>query len=180
MEAAASRLTVPELPMCPERHTRPISPPPAPLQASYGGGGDAFVTKIDAAGSTLVYSTYLGGAGYDLADGLAVDSSGNAYVTGCTQSTNFPTASPLQASNGGGACDGFVTKINAAGTALVYSTYLGGSGVDAGFGIAVDSSGNAYVDGFGQARPISPPRALFSPNTEAVHTTPSCFRSPGT
>ena len=89
------------------------------------------MTKINAAGSALVYSTYLGGSGNDYGNGIAVDGSGNAYVTGSTESTNFPTANPLQASNGGSS-DAFVTKINAAGSALVYSTYLGGSGSDVG------------------------------------------------
>jgi hypothetical protein len=95
----------------------------------------------------LIYSTYLGGSGTDLGYGIAVDSAGNAYVTGVTQSTDFPTQSPLQSVNGGGR-DVFVSKINAAGSALVYSTYLGGSGDDYGFGIAVDSAGNAYVTGY--------------------------------
>ena len=77
-----------------------------------------------------------------------MDSSGNAYVTGYTDSTDFPTANPLQANvTGIGSVDAFVAKLNAAGSALVYSTYLGGSGDDDGNGIAVDSSGNAYVTG---------------------------------
>src|SRR5216684_8850553 len=95
----------------------------------------------------LIYSTFLGGSGDDQGLGIAVDSSGNAYVTGVTQSTDFPTKNPLQSVNGGGR-DVFVSKINAAGSALVYSTYLGGSGDDYGFGIAVDSTGNAYVTGY--------------------------------
>jgi hypothetical protein len=99
----------------------------------------------------LVYSTYLGGSGTDLGNGTAVDSSGNAYVTGVTHSTNFPTANAFQGTGGGvgsGSADVFVTKLNAAGSALVYSTYLGGNSDDEGDGIAVDSSGNAYVTGF--------------------------------
>ncbi len=121
-----------------------------PLQAVYGGGlnqGDAFVAKLNPAGSALVYSTYLGGSCQDSGQGIAVDSSGNAYVTGGTFSTDFPTASPLQAVFGGGLSDGFVAKLNPTGSALVYSTYLGGSGDDSGYGIAVDSTGNAYVTG---------------------------------
>jgi Beta-propeller repeat len=117
-----------------------------PLQISNGGATDVFVTKLNAAGSSRVYSTYLGGSGSDLGQGIAVDGAGNAFVTGYTSSTNFPTTSPLQVSNGG-SLDAFVTKINAAGSARVYSTYLGGSGDDEGFGIAVDGSGNAYVTG---------------------------------
>jgi len=124
-------------------------PTVSPLQETYGGGRyDAFVAKLNAAGSALVYSTYLGGSGWDEGHGIAVDSSGNAYVTGRTYSDNFPTASPLQATGGGAYEDAFVAKLNAAGSALVYSTYLGGSGNDYGYGIAVDSFGNAYVTGY--------------------------------
>jgi hypothetical protein len=118
-----------------------------PLQGANAGGFDTFVSKINAAGSALVYSTYLGGSGYDGSTGIAVDSAGNAYVVGWTGSTNFPTKNPLQPANAGG-YDAFVSKINAAGSALVYSTYLGGSGNDGGTGIAVDSAGNAYLTGF--------------------------------
>ena len=120
-----------------------------PIQATFGGGtsDDTFVTKLNASGSALVYSTYLGGSGDDDVQVIAVDGSGNAYVTGNTTSTNFPTASPFQSSNGGGGNDAFVTKLNAAGSALVYSTYLGGSGSDNGRAVAADSSGNAYVTG---------------------------------
>ena len=117
-----------------------------PLQPANGGGYDAFVIKLNSTGSALVYSTYLGGSGSDSGTGIAVDSAGNAYVTGGTSSTNFPTFDPLQPANGGGG-DAFVSKLNPSGSALVYSTYLGGSGGDNGFGIAVDSAGNAYVTG---------------------------------
>ena len=120
-----------------------------PLQAAYGGGGtDAFVSKLDAAGSALLYSTYLGGSGWDDGYGIAVDAAGSAYVTGGTTSTDFPTANPLQAAYGGGLRDAFVSKLNAAGSALLYSTYLGGSGNDYGSGIAVDAAGSAYVTGY--------------------------------
>ena len=118
------------------------------IQPTLGGSQDAFVTKLNAAGMTLVYSTYLGGSGGDLGERIAVDGVGNAYVTGVTLSSNFPgtASSPIQPTFGGSQ-DVFVTKLNAAGTALVYSTYLGGSGDDAGLGIAVDAAGNAYVTG---------------------------------
>ena len=119
-----------------------------PLQPANGGGSDAFVAEINPAGSALVYSTYLGGSGNDAASGIAINSAGNAYVTGETASTNFPTMRPLQPSYGGGSSDAFVAKLNAAGSALVYSTYLGGSGQDSGLGIAVDRSGKAYATGF--------------------------------
>jgi sugar lactone lactonase YvrE len=121
-----------------------------PLQATYGGGDfDAFVAKLNATGSELVYSTYLGGDYEDDGIGIAVDASGNAYVTGATESTTFPTKNAFQATNYTPTSfgTGFVAKLNSAGSALVYSTYLGGSDFDQGFGIAVDSSGNAYVTG---------------------------------
>ena len=118
-----------------------------PLQAAYRGNFDAFITKVSADGSALLYSTYLGGSGSDRGTGIAIDTSGSAYVTGYTSSSDFPTASPFQAAFGGGPNDSFVSRLNASGSALVYSTYLGGSGDDDGYGIAVDSSGNAYVTG---------------------------------
>jgi hypothetical protein len=121
------------------------------FQSSHGGGdeeNDAFVTKLNASGSALLYSTYLGGSSFDMSRSIAVDSSGNAYVTGYTGSTNFPTANPVQSNHGGGYSDAFVTKLSTSGSALLYSTYLGGSGSDSGDGIAVGSSGNAYVTGY--------------------------------
>jgi hypothetical protein len=119
-----------------------------PLQPVFGGGhADAFVSKLNAAGSALIYSTFLGGSGLDFGASIAVDGAGNAYMTGYTGSTNFPTVNPLQSATGGGAGDAFVSKLNAAGSALIYSTYLGGGGVDFGEGMAIDSAGNAYVTG---------------------------------
>ena len=123
------------------------------VQTAFGGGsGDAFVTRLNATGSALLYSTYLGGAGDETGSGLAVDSSGNAYISGTTTSANFPTANALQPANAGGQ-DLFVAELNPTATGLVYSTYVGGSGNDgtqAGTGgaLALDSSGNAYVTGF--------------------------------
>jgi Abnormal spindle-like microcephaly-assoc'd, ASPM-SPD-2-Hydin/Beta-propeller repeat len=94
----------------------------------------------------ISYSTYLGGSAGDVSQAISVDASGNAYVTGVATSTDFPTVNPVQATYHGNQ-DAFVTKLNASGSALVYSTYLGGSGSDGGFGIAVDAAGNAYVGG---------------------------------
>ena len=109
--------------------------------------GDAFVTKFSSNGS-IGYSTFLGGDSSDIGNAIAVDSSGNAYVTGATTSSNFPTTNPIQPANGGANGDVFVAKLNSQGSTLVYSTYLGGSGLDIGRGIAVDATGNAYVTGF--------------------------------
>ena len=118
----------------------------------------AFVTKLGPAGTALAYSTYLAGNGNDAGIGIAVDATGAAYVTGATNSTQFPTTEgAVQTSFGGGTCgnssnpfncpDAFVTKLNSTGSALAYSTYLGGGSFDFGWGIAVDNAGNAYVVG---------------------------------
>lgn len=126
------------------------------LQATLGGGGaGAFVTKLSPDGSVLMYSTYLGGSGDDFAIRIAVDAAGDACVTGSTSSLDFPVAQALQAAYGGGARDGFVAKLTADGSALVYATYPGGSGDDAGNGanafvrvaVAVDAAGNPSVTG---------------------------------
>ena len=126
---------------------------PGAIQTAFGGGQtDAFVTKIDPTGSALVFSTYLGGSSDDGANGIAADTIGNAYVTGSTDSTNFPTTEgAFQPVFGGGSPgfggDAYVTKFNPTGSALVYSTYLGGTAGDGGAAIAVDVDGNAYVTG---------------------------------
>jgi len=111
--------------------------------------GDAFVTKLNSNGS-LSYSTYLGGSNTDNGFGIAVDVPGNAYVTGATRSADFPVANPIQTANdlSTGTTDAFVTKLNSQGSALVYSTFLGGSNSDTARGIAVDPTGSAYVTGF--------------------------------
>jgi hypothetical protein len=125
------------------------------MQASLGGSNDVFVTCIisTSAGYDYAYSTYLGGSSYDEGLDVAVDGEGNAYVTGYTWSSNFPTVAAFQPAYGGGSGDAFVTKIISTGTAYEwgYSTYLGGGGSDKweqGHGIAVDSDGNAYVTGY--------------------------------
>jgi len=121
-------------------------PTVTPVQATLGGDVDVFVTKLNAMGTSLLYSTYLGGSATDQAFGIAVDAAGQAYLTGVTNSTNFPTVTPVQATLNGPA-DAFVTKLNAAGTSLLYSTYLGGTASDVGMSIAVDAVGQAYVTG---------------------------------
>jgi Beta-propeller repeat/Cep192 domain 4/Abnormal spindle-like microcephaly-assoc'd, ASPM-SPD-2-Hydin/HYDIN/CFA65/VesB-like, Ig-like domain len=116
------------------------------IQSTLGGGTDAFVTRVAASGSKLSYSTYLGGAKDDSGVAIAVTSQYEAFVVGTTASSNFPTHSAIQPTLGGGK-DIFVSAINPTGTAMGYSTYLGGSGDDSGGGIAVDSSANAYIAG---------------------------------
>jgi hypothetical protein len=110
---------------------------------------DIFVSKLDATGSTLLYSTYLGGFDYEYSGNIAVDLLGNAYVTGNTYSSDFPTTPGAFDTTLGSAVPAFVTKLNPSGSALVYSTFLGGnSGFTLGTGIAVDTSGNAYITGY--------------------------------
>jgi len=116
---------------------------------SLNGWYDAYVVKLDASGTGLVYATFLGGSDYEDGYGIALDSEGQAYVTGCTASTDFPAASGLgyDTSHNGGSGDAYVVKLDASGTALVYATFLGGGSEDVGLGIAVDSAGQAYVTG---------------------------------
>jgi len=125
----------------------PDFPTANPYDGNYNGAIDVFVTKFSSAGNSLVYSTYLGGSSEDRGYGIAVDASGNAYVTGTTWSSDFPMANPFDGIWNGN-YDVFVTKFSSAGNALVYSTYLGGSSRDEGYGIAVDLSGNAYIAGW--------------------------------
>jgi hypothetical protein len=117
------------------------------FQKSYGGGlQDAFVAKLNSSGTALIYCTYLGGAGNDVANGIAVNAAGQAYVVGYTDSINFPTQGPIYA-NAGGQGDAFVAKLSPAGDSLAFSTYLGGSMMDTATAAALDSSGNVYVTG---------------------------------
>ncbi len=107
---------------------------------------DAFVTKLSADGTSILYSTFFGGSGQDYGTKIAVDASGHAYVTGYTNSTDFPVQGAVQSGNAGG-YDAFAAELSADGASVVYSTYWGGSADDFGYGIAVDSSGNAYMAG---------------------------------
>ncbi len=118
-------------------------------QTALGVSGDIFITKLNASGSNLIYSTLLGANGGGVCNGIAVDGSGNAYVTGWVDDIDYPiTSGAYQTDFGGGGIDAFLTEFNATGSSLVYSTYLGGSEDTLGNGIAVDSSGNAYVTGY--------------------------------
>ncbi|HEY3128664.1 MAG TPA: HYR domain-containing protein [Acidobacteriota bacterium] len=122
---------------------------PGSVQTTFGSGfsADVFVAKLNPAGSSLLYSTYLGGGGRDQGFGIAVDADGNAYVAGLTLSTNFPTTPGALKTTLGGMEDAFVAKLNSTGSALVYSTLLGGGSTDFALGIALDAAGNAYVTG---------------------------------
>jgi hypothetical protein len=119
---------------------------PGAVQPSLAGSTDAFVAELDPTGASELYLTYLGGTAQDFGQGIAIDSSGAAYVTGVTNSTNFPTHNPMQSANAGG-YDAFVTKLAPGGGSLAYSTYIGGSDTDNGMAIALDSSGAAYMTG---------------------------------
>jgi hypothetical protein len=128
-------------------------PPPFPItgnaaQPFFGGGQfDGFLIVISASGNSVVYCTYLGGADEDGAKGVAVDNNRNASVTGLTYSVNYPTTGTAYQLGNGGNGDAFFTKINTSGGPFVYSTLLGGNGLDQGNGVAVDANGNAYVAG---------------------------------
>lgn len=129
----------------------PDFPKVNPLQASLAGGKDVFVSKLNASGNGLVYSTYLGGSGDDSGNDLAIDSLGTVLVVGNTTSTNFPVRNAIQPNFGGEAQfsgDAFAAKLTTSGTSLVYSTYLGGQASDVAEGVAVDASGSALLIGF--------------------------------
>ena len=138
-----------------ESHAFPTTP--GAFQTDLHGDFDAFVTKLNVNGTALVYSTFLGGTGRDGGHGIAVDSSGNAYITGDTSSEDFPTtpgAFQPNCKHFDVTCENaFVTKLNASGSGLLYSTFLGGStnGFQPGESIAVDRTGNAFVAGFTEA-----------------------------
>jgi hypothetical protein len=131
---------------------------------THNGGNDAFVAKVNASGTTLLYCGYIGGSATDYGRGIAVDGSGNAYITGYTSSAeaSFPAVSgPDLTSNGG--WDAFVAKVNVTGTGLVYCGYIGGSADDYSYGIAVDKLGSAYVTGYTTSTQASFP-VLYGPD----------------
>jgi hypothetical protein len=150
-------------------------------QPEYGGALDAYVAKLDPERSTLVYSTYLGGTGDDRANSICLDTSGNAYITGYTHSADFPISNGAYQPKYGGAGDAFVTELDSLGGALLYSTYLGGSGTEnvivsdppeppansaQGFGnISIDKTGNIYVSGATASKDFPLVEALQSTNS---------------
>jgi photosystem II stability/assembly factor-like uncharacterized protein len=134
------------------------------------GAADAFVTKLSAVGSSLIYSTYIGGSGGEQGSDIALDAAGAAFVTGYSGSTNFPVVNPIQGTNAGGA-DAFFFKLNAAGSALIYSTYLGGDsgafgGGDYGQGAVIDSSGNGIFLGNTESENFPTINPIGSPNPQ--------------
>src|SRR5581483_7449592 len=143
------------------------------VQTIYGFKGDAFVAKVGPSGA-LVYATYLGGLGADEGRGIAADPAGNAYVTGVTNSGNFPVSSAAyQSKYQGGAYDGFVAKLGPSGRGLAYSTYLGSSGDDEPAAIAVDNAGNAYITGSTDAADFPTTNAAYQ--TTAPNPVSSAF-----
>jgi hypothetical protein len=134
------------------------------FQPNLKGYTNAFVTKVSEDGASLVYSSYLGGSAYngDFGKGIATNAAGNAYVIGSTASTDFPTANAFQP-NLKGYSNAFVTKLSADGASLVYSSYLGGSGLDFGYDIAVDAAGNPYLTGITTSTDF-PTANAFQPN----------------
>jgi hypothetical protein len=143
---------------------------PTTLRGTQGGGGsDVFVVKMNPTGTTLLYSVVFGASeNEDVAGGIAVDTAGNAYITGHTNAVNFPITSGAAQGNNNGTVNAFVTEVDASGLALVYSTYLGGSGSFAGNAITVDRSGNAYVTGTAGSSGSTP-----FPLVSALSSTPS-------
>jgi hypothetical protein len=123
-------------------------PTQAALQPALSGSSDAFVSKLDPAGTASIYSTYLGGTSDDTAFDLVLDTDGNVYVAGQTNSIDFPTVNPTQLGFAGGASDGFVSRVDPQGATLTYSTYLGGSLEDGANAIANDGEGNIFVTGY--------------------------------
>jgi hypothetical protein len=116
-------------------------------QTNYGGDGDVFVTKFNPAGTGVLFSTYLGGTGVDTPAQIHLDAAGDIFLVGSTTSNNFPTTSGAFQQNFGGIQDAFLTEMKPDGSALIYSTYIGGTGADFGTAVALDSAGNAYVTG---------------------------------
>jgi hypothetical protein len=137
------------------------------LQTVFGGVEDCFVVKLDSSGSSMLYATYLGGTGEEVFGGIAVDNTGVAHVAGSTRSLNFPVTPGVFQPSLVGFRDIFVAKLNSAGSALVYSTYIGGGNFDDALGIAVDSAGQAYVAG----------RVFFNFSPVPYPTTPGAFQT---
>jgi hypothetical protein len=148
----------------------PTGGTPTPYQKTYGGDTDAFVTKLRYDGEAIIYSTYLGGNNYDVGNGIALDSSDDAYIVGSTSSANFPTTANVFQPTLGGNTNAFVAKLDPSGSKLLYSSFLGGSYIDYGLAIAVDLYGNAFVTGSTQSTDfptVNPIQSGYSGNGDA-------------
>ncbi len=162
----------------------PDFPAVGSVQGPPSGSYDAFVARLSSSGSALEYSTFVGGSREDRGQSIALDAASNAYVAGFTFSSNFPLVSAFQPAFGAGSgSDAFVLKLNANGSSLLYSSYLGGSGSDQALGIALDPAGNAYVTGttssfnFPTVNPIQPPKqAEFFVSKIAVQADLAIFK----
>jgi hypothetical protein len=151
---------------------------PGALQRVRSGANDGFVTKLNSTGTALVYSTLLGGSGSDRAAGIAIDSSGNAYLAGSSSSPDFPiTPGAFQQAEKGGtnSTSAFVSKLNSTGTALLYSTFLGGSVQDIALEIAIDGSGSAYVTGFTFSTDFPTTPGAFQPGNNSTVSSANAF-----
>ena len=141
------------------------------FDTTYNGNYDGFVTKFDASGAGLGYSTYLGGSGTDSGNAIALNAAGNAYVMGITGSADFPTtAGAFDTTYNGGVVDAFVTKLDTSGAALGYSSYVGGENTDSGSAIELDGGGNAYVMGSTGSADFPTTRAPSTRPTTAAAT----------
>ena len=152
------------------------------FDTSMNGPADVFVMKLNPAGTFVLYSTFIGGSGQDIAHGIAVDGLGAVYVAGSTTSANFPTASAFQGTYSGGLTDAFVLKLNPGGATLAYSTYFGGPGEEVANGIAVDSNGMAAVTGTTNSSVTFPVLNAIRPrsNTAASDAFVARFTATGT
>ena len=145
-------------------HSSDFVSKPGAFDTTYNGGSDAFVVKLKSDGSDLVYATFLGGSNEDNGDGITVDGSGSAYITGDTRSSDFPIDPGSFDFTFNGLSDGFIVKLNPSGSALAYVTYLGGSDWDGGNDITVDNSGAAYVTGFAWSLDFPTTLSSFQPS----------------
>lgn len=147
---------------------------PQTILAGTSTGADLFLAKLNAAGSALVYSTYLGGSDVDSSGGLVVDANGNAYLAGTTQSKDFPTANAYQGALKGFS-DAFALKLNPAGTALLWATYLGGDGADSGISLAVNGAGNVFIAGITASTNFPTVNAVQPAKNPAANNTNDAF-----
>lgn len=136
---------------------------------------DGFALKLNSAGNALLYSTLLGGARSDHGRAIVADARGNAYVTGSTDSANFPTTTGAFQPQSAGGSDAFVTKLNPTGSALIYSTFLSSGSTDIGYGLAVDAAGNAYATGV----TLDGVMGACCPRTAPFPRTPGAYETPG-